>query len=109
VIYLRVYEYGNDNVAPFMISAYDSSLLATTSFDSTGFSAYPNPVKDVLNLSYTKNISDVQVFNLMGQQVSAVNVQNRESKVDMSNLPTGTYIVKVTSEGQIKTIKVIKQ
>ena len=32
-----------------------------------------------------------------------------QAQVDMSNLPTGTYLVKVTSDSQVKTIKVVKE
>jgi hypothetical protein len=83
--------------------------LANTTFDKSNFTYYPNPVKDVLNLSYTNNISNVAVFNLIGQQMSSKTVKANHSKVDMSNLASGTYLVKVTSDNQVKTIKVIKE
>lgn len=83
--------------------------LATASFDFSKLSAYPNPVKNVLNLSYSQDISDVAVFNLLGQQVLAKKVNATESQIDMSNLTQGTYLVKVTVENQVKTIKVIKE
>jgi hypothetical protein len=31
------------------------------------------------------------------------------SQVDMSALPSGTYMVKVTSNNEVKTIKVVKE
>lgn len=83
--------------------------LANTTFDNSNFTYYPNPVKDVLNLSYTNNISDVTVFNLLGQQMSSKTVNANQSKVDMSNLASGTYLVKVKSGDLNKTIKVIKE
>jgi hypothetical protein len=83
--------------------------LANTTFDNSNFTYYPNPVKDVLNLSYTNNISNVAVFNLLGQQMYSKTVNANQSKVDMSNLAPGTYLVKVTSDNQVKTLKVIKE
>jgi len=109
VIYIRVYGYGNDEEEPFTISAYDESVLATTGFNAAGFSAVPNPVTDILNLSYTKNITNVEVYNLVGQQIIAKTVNNRQDKLDMSYLTAGTYLVKVTADGQTKTIKVLKK
>lgn len=108
VIYIRVWEYGNDNVAPFSLSAYDATLSAP-GFDADNFRAYPNPVTTVLNLSYTKNISDVAVFNLLGQQVMAKTVSATATQLDMTPLSAGTYLVKVTVDGAVKTIKVVKQ
>ena len=85
------------------------STAGNTTFDSKNFTYYPNPVKDVLNLSYTKNISNVTVFNLLGQQIATKVVNANQSKIDMSNLAAGTYLVKVAADNQVKTIKVIKE
>ncbi|MDI1256122.1 MAG: choice-of-anchor J domain-containing protein [Flavobacterium sp.] len=71
---------------------------------------YPNPVKDVLNLSYTQNISTVAVYNLLGQKVLDNTVNANSAKVNMSKLSGGSYLVKVTTvDNQTKTIKVIKE
>ncbi|RRJ90205.1 T9SS C-terminal target domain-containing protein [Flavobacterium macacae] len=83
--------------------------LSAPSFNTANFKAYPNPVKDFLNLSYTQDISDVAVFNLLGQQVLARKVNATESQIDMSSLSQGTYLVKVTVGDQVKTVKVMKQ
>lgn len=111
-LYVGVWKYGT--VAPsstekgFKISAYDASL-GNASFDNAGFAYYPNPVKNVLNLSYSKEISNVDIFNLLGQKVSSNAVNANDAQIDMSNLANGAYMVKVTSDNQVKTIKVIKQ
>lgn len=84
-------------------------FLSVGDFANNNFKVYPNPVKDVLNLSYTQSISNVEVFNLLGQQVISKSVNANQSKIDMSDLSAGTYLVKVTADNQVKTIKVIKQ
>jgi hypothetical protein len=83
--------------------------LSNTAFDNNSFTAYPNPVKDVLNLSFTENISQVAVYNLLGQKVLVMDMNATKGQVDMANLATGTYLVKVNTENAVKTIKVIKQ
>jgi hypothetical protein len=85
------------------------TTLSTSNFDASGFKYYPNPVKNVLNLSYTKAISNVAVYNLLGQQVLVKSLNENQSQIDMSPLTQGTYLVKVTSDNQVKTIKVIKE
>lgn len=109
-IYVAVWRYSNSatNTGQFQVSAYDASLSNPT-FDSTAFKAYPNPVKDVLSLSYSQDMTNVSVFNLLGQQVINKELNASEAKVDMSNLSAGTYLVKVTVDNQVKTIKVVKQ
>lgn len=106
-ILVRVFGY-NGAIGAYSISAYDASL-STDNFDDSNFTFYPNPVKDVLNLSYSENITKVQVINLLGQEVKTNSMDANQAQVDMSNLPTGTYLVKVTANDKVKTIKVIKQ
>ncbi len=108
VLYVNAWDYFNDAIGTFQISAYDSSL-ATHSFDSANFVYYPNPVKNMLNLSYTQNISSVSVFNLLGQEVMSKVMNENQSQVDMSSLATGAYLVKVTADNQVKSIKVFKE
>lgn len=109
-LYIGVWRYslGTGVNGSFVISAYDASL-ATSTFDNASFVAYPNPVKDVLNLSYTQNIDKVQVVNLLGQEVITKSINAAQSQIDMSNLPIGTYLVRVTANDEVKTIKVIKE
>lgn len=70
---------------------------------------YPNPVKDILNLSFDKEISKVSILNLLGQEVISKSMSSNEGTIDVSNLPIGTYVVKVTSENLVKTLKIIKE
>lgn len=107
-LYVRVWEYGNNTFGTFKVSAYDAALSNDT-FDTSSFVAYPNPVKDVLNLSYTSTISNVKVVNLLGQQVINKTTNDKDVQVNMSDLAVGAYIVNITVEDTIHTIKVIKQ
>ena len=111
-LYVGVWKYGTDAPTPvvsgFKISAYDGSL-GNSSFDNSNFSYYPNPVKNTLNLSYNQEISSVEVFNLLGQKVSSNNFNANTAQIEMSNLSKGAYMVRVTSNNQVKTIKVIKE
>lgn len=84
-------------------------VLSNDSFDSSAFLAYPNPVKDVLNLEYNSEISSVRVMNLLGQEVISRNIDANSTQVDMSQLSAGAYIVNVTVGNAVKTIKVVKQ
>ncbi|NHM02644.1 T9SS-dependent choice-of-anchor J family protein [Flavobacterium difficile] len=108
VLYVRAWEFGNDTFNTFQISAYDASL-SSDSFDSKSFVAYPNPVKDILNLSYKTTISNVRVVNLLGQEVLNTNVNATDVQVNMVSLTAGTYIVNVTVDDTIHTLKVVKQ
>ena len=82
--------------------------LATQSFDFSSLKYYPNPVTDVLNISFSENISGYSVFNMVGQQVLVGKVNATTASVDMSTLPAGSYLVQIQTANGSKMIKLIK-
>ena len=78
-------------------------------FETSDFVTYPNPVTDILNISYPKSITNVSVFNLLGQEVFSKTATTNISQIDLSNLARGAYMVKVATEGFVKTIRIVKQ
>ncbi|TYB77198.1 T9SS type A sorting domain-containing protein [Bizionia myxarmorum] len=85
------------------------ATMTTDEFDSpNAFTYYPNPVSNVLNVKAQNNISNVSVYNMLGQEVLRTAPNAVASEVDMSNLQTGAYFVKVTIGNTTKTIRVIK-
>lgn len=86
-----------------------TTALSNVDFTASDFKFYPNPVKDVLTLSYIQNISNVAVYNLLGQRVIENVINSNTTQVDMSGLNSGSYLVKVRFENHTKTIKIIKE
>ncbi|WP_296148674.1 T9SS type A sorting domain-containing protein [uncultured Flavobacterium sp.] len=82
--------------------------LSTSSFGLNNLKFYPNPVKNVLTVSYSENLSGVKLYNLLGQQVLSKTVNANETQVDMSALPAGSYLLEVSSEGKTRMVKLIK-
>jgi len=73
------------------------------------FAYYPNPVKDVLNISSRKSIESISVHNMAGQQVLR-SLNERNDQVDVAALAPGVYVFRVILEGgQIETFKIIKK
>ena len=84
------------------------TTLGTGDFALANLVVYPNPVKDVLNISFTDEVSRVTIYNFLGQQVAEKNIQANEGTIDVSGLVTGTYFVKITADNKSKTLKIIK-
>lgn len=83
--------------------------LGVNSFDKNLLSIYPNPVKDVLNVSYKSEISEVKIYNLLGQEVLSKTINSGDFNLNVSNLSTGSYVVKLmATEGQ-HSFKLIKE
>jgi hypothetical protein len=74
-----------------------------------GFTYYPNPTTSTLNLSSVENIENVEIYNMLGQKVIVQNINATTSEISVSELSTGTYIMKVSVNGQIGTYKILKQ
>ena len=70
---------------------------------------YPNPTKDVLNLNATYGFENAvyTVFDLNGKRI--MNSRFESNTIDVSNLSTGNYILRIMDNGRIKTQKFIKQ
>ncbi len=84
------------------------AALNTNGFDLTKFKFYPNPVHDVLNIDYAQNISKVEVYNAVGQLVSVRSQSGTSTKVNMSGLSDGVYLIKLSSENTTQVIRVVK-
>jgi hypothetical protein len=104
--YYAVSSAGTCNSAALAVTAVVT--LSVDGFDNANFKYYPNPVTDVLTVSYSNTISEVVVHNLLGQQVLISKPNATQTQVDLSGLNAGTYMIKITSEELVKTIKVVK-
>lgn len=70
---------------------------------------YPNPVKDQLTLTAPRPIDQVSVYNLLGQIVMTLEPRATTIEVDMTALPTGTYVLRATVLDAVSTFRVLKQ
>ena len=73
------------------------------------FTAYPNPVADVLTVSATAGVKTVEVYNMLGQLSLTQKVSANAVNINMQGLQKGLYLVKVSGESGSKTIKVVKE
>lgn len=95
----------------------ESQLLAITVYTELGvsdiskaeFAYYPNPVKDFLNISGKSKVSKIEIFELSGKQILSKNADNQNVQLNLSSLPSGVYIIKVTSAKTTETFKIIKK
>ncbi len=70
---------------------------------------FPNPAKDVVNISTQNQISQIKIYNMLGQEVINVKGNSNSVQVNTSDLAAGNYIVKVESGNAVKTLKLTKQ
>lgn len=85
------------------------SAASVIDFSGAAFRYYPNPVKDVLNISSVAGLQSVEVFNMLGQTVLSTKISGNETAVNTASLTPGSYVVKVTAEDASKNFKIVKQ
>lgn len=91
------------------VTVTSGACLGTDEFVFHRMKLYPNPVTDMLTISNTEMMSGIMVADMLGRILSTKNVNDTETQIDMSNYPTGTYLVQVTVDSAVKTFKVIKR
>ena len=101
------YGYGIPNLE----TAYGNVLNVNEQDFIKEISVYPNPVSSTFNLkTATNDLSSlsIQIFNVIGKKV--YEEKSLKSKtIDVSELSSGIYILKIINETQQKTIKLIKK
>jgi len=88
-----------------------TSVLGTNDFLSSNFSVFPNPVKNVINFSNDANavVSSVQITDLNGRVIKTSNVNATEGQISVSDLATGMYMMKISTDQGIAVKKIVKQ
>ena len=88
---------------------FDTTAPASLNdLETLGFTAYPNPVQDKLYLNANENITSVSIFNVIGQEVKRIQPNSLSPTIDVSDLNSGAYFVKVNIGDTTGTIKIIK-
>lgn len=86
--------------------------LGTKDFDfSNYFNIYPNPAKDVLNISLKNDIeiNSMSVYDVLGQLIIAVPNAKNVSSIDVSRLRAGNYLLKIKTDKGSSVAKFIKE
>ncbi len=87
-----------------------TNTLSTPDVEDTTFAMYPNPTTGKLQIESRQVLSQVTVYNLVGQQVKAFKMQADQNSIDISELKTGSYFVNVQSTtGNTYTKLIVKK
>lgn len=95
---------------PIITNTFTSTLannLSTDQFSESPFFIYPNPVNDVLFFKSANAISKVEIFDTTGRILKTSTIS--ENKLNVSDLKTGNYILKIFTEKEVVNTKIIKK
>ncbi|MCB0456111.1 MAG: T9SS type A sorting domain-containing protein [Flavobacteriaceae bacterium] len=104
--------YTEDGTAFPVNSEYDLIIyddgLGTQETTLQQVAAFPNPAENFITITTENQITQIEIFNILGQTVKVVEGNSNTMTVDISSLNSGTYMAKVSSGNASKTIKLIK-
>ncbi|POY40810.1 pectate lyase [Flavobacterium alvei] len=91
----------------FYIKTAYATLGLSQNLETPKLTLYPNPVSNSLYLTSNQKIENVLIYNITGVLVKSIS--NNPESIDVSNLNSGSYLVKVTTNEGSFTQKIIKK
>ena len=86
---------------------YTNELLANQNFDISSFTIFPNPVKNILQISTQigLQVKQIQVYDVMGKKV----LEAKSTPLDVSNLASGLFFVKLETTQGVLVKRVVRE
>jgi hypothetical protein len=85
---------------------FKSAILGTKENDLNRISVYPNPSSDVIKIEKLKPNSSVELIDSSGKLVRTIsNIKSDKTEINIKNLATGIYYLKVDGQSVQKIIK----
>ncbi|WP_316636197.1 T9SS type A sorting domain-containing protein [uncultured Flavobacterium sp.] len=100
---------GVESIRRLAVTTKLNGSLSTPDFVLPNFKYYPNPVKHVLIINNTSLIDEIEIYSVSGQSILSTRIDSDHSEIDLSNVSSGFYFLKVKSEGQVKIVKLVKK
>lgn len=105
-IYVGIHCVSNDHFVLFVDDIQITTLIGIDENNATSVRVFPNPSNGTINVENAQG-SSIMIYNLIGEVVASQAKANKFESFDLSALSNGTYLVKVISEAQVSTQKVV--
>lgn len=80
----------------YVLPVYNCELSVNETSKKDLIAIYPNPVSDMLNISVKISKDEkVEIYNMEGRKVLETTISKGKNTVNVSNLPTGNYILSI--------------
>ncbi|MEN8155528.1 MAG: T9SS type A sorting domain-containing protein [Bacteroidota bacterium] len=103
-------EAGNESDASNEVTV--NTLVSVNGITASGFSMYPNPAQSTLYVKAEATISHLSIYNMAGVQVMEYRmntISNATTPIDISDLHSGIYLVKVVDGTGSMTKRFVKE
>ncbi|WP_178987366.1 T9SS type A sorting domain-containing protein [Winogradskyella schleiferi] len=94
----------NEAITTNTVSTEIVNNLSIEEYVSTTIQLYPNPTNGILNIISNNEVSDITIYNELGQIVFS---QKNKNVLDISKLATGIYYLRISDKNGFSEIKKI--
>jgi hypothetical protein len=90
---------------------YESVMPASADLiDNDLFSVYPNPAKSVINVQFEHaRESQIDLYDYTGRLLKSLIVKDTEIGLDIDNLPSGLYVLKIRQADFVEEQQFVKE
>ncbi len=92
---------------------YAAAFTWAGAVEQTNFSEiaiFPNPATNILNITSSETISEIEIVNVMGQLVRRIEVNSDNAVCNVEDLRSGVYVVRIrTASATLSQRKFIKE
>lgn len=104
-----VWEDDNTGTVKYRFGTYPKSTTGIKEVVTTGFSVFPNPASEELNISSADNkLFSLNIFNALGDKVYSADAMGNY-QLSVSSMCNGLYFIQLNSNNSFYTQKFIKQ
>ena len=89
------------------ITQLDTTSIADATID--GLKIFPNPVENLLTITATDSITAISIINILGQKVLHDTPTTNRVQLNISDLLTGAYVVKIEVGDVVASYPLIKE
>ena len=85
-------------------ATYIASFMSVVGIEENAVSEialFPNPATDILNITSSETISEIEIVNTLGQVVKRIEVNSDNAVCDVEELKAGVYVVRIHTEGAV--------
>ena len=110
-IYVAIVHYNCTN--QFMVNVDDIMLYRVyndvNEVEMNMFTVYPNPTTEKLMVESEVVVNQYDIYNVAGAMILSKPVDEKSFEVNVSELPAGTYIIKMSANGLVQTKRFVKE
>ena len=110
-IYVAIVHFNCTN--QFMLNVDDITLyrqyngIGETSLNMV--SVYPNPAKSMISVESDNVVNSYEIYNVAGVMVYSETVDSKSFNVNVNELPSGAYMIRMDSDGFVRTKRFVKE